>query len=158
MSYFLFWQLSSVWLVAGLLICLRSAAKITHKAQALTSHAAKWHVCATIDSFDADPETPSEGIPANRIFPVINGHNQEEEFYDDDEAVEEDEIACTKLVQPHANTISFQKRQALVTYLENNRAGITVFGFVLDRGYLHMIFMMELSLVLWLLGKTIGIS
>lgn len=45
-----------------------------------------------------------------------------------------------------------------VTYLENNRAGITVYGFMLDRSYLHTIFGVELSLVLWLLSKTIGIS
>lgn len=45
-----------------------------------------------------------------------------------------------------------------VTYFENNRAGITVFGWMLDRTTLHTIFGFELSLVLWLLGKTIGIS
>ncbi|KAL5729793.1 hypothetical protein ACHQM5_002693 [Ranunculus cassubicifolius] len=47
---------------------------------------------------------------------------------------------------------------AVMTYFENNRAGITVFGFMLDRTSLHTIFMIELSLVLWLLGKTVGIS
>ncbi|KAJ6829089.1 uncharacterized protein M6B38_359785 [Iris pallida] len=138
--------LCSAGLVTGLLICLRSAARITHKAQALTSHASKWHVCATTDSFNADPEAAP---------PVVSSNDEDEES-DEDSA--EDELECTKLVQPHANTISFQKRQALVTYLENNMAGITLFGFVLDRGYLHTIFMFELSLVLWLLGKTIGIS
>jgi hypothetical protein len=38
-----------------------------------------------------------------------------------------------------------------VTYLENNRAGITVYE-------LHALFMIEFSLVMWLLGKTVGIS
>lgn len=45
-----------------------------------------------------------------------------------------------------------------VVYFENNRAGITVYGFMLDRTSLNTIFMIEMSLVLWLLGKTIGIS
>ena len=45
-----------------------------------------------------------------------------------------------------------------VTYLENNRAGITVYGFVVDRTWLHALFMIEFSLVMWLLGKTVGIS
>lgn len=45
-----------------------------------------------------------------------------------------------------------------VKYFENNRAGITVYGFTLDRSTLHTIFGIELSLVLWLLGKTVGIS
>lgn len=43
-----------------------------------------------------------------------------------------------------------------VTYFEHNRAGITLYGFMLDRSYLHTIFGMELALVLWLLGKTIA--
>ncbi|KZV32520.1 hypothetical protein F511_37747, partial [Dorcoceras hygrometricum] len=44
-------ELCSITLVTGLVICLRSAAKITHKAQAITSLVAKWHACATINSF-----------------------------------------------------------------------------------------------------------
>ncbi|KAG1327187.1 Protein MMS22-like [Cocos nucifera] len=146
--------LCSIVLVTGLLICLRSAAKITHKAQALTSHAAKWHVCATIDSFYADPETPCEvTLNPNCVFPVNGGESES-----DEEVSAEDELEDTKIVPPHAHTISFQKRQALVTYLENNRAGITIFGFTLDRTWLHTVFMLETTLFLWLLGKTIGIS
>lgn len=103
------WQLCSIVLVTGLLICLRSAAKITHKAQALTSHAAKWHVCATIDSFNADPETPFEvTLNPNCLFPL----NDDEDESDEEVSVE-DELEDTKMVQPHAHTISFQKRQAL---------------------------------------------
>jgi len=45
-----------------------------------------------------------------------------------------------------------------VTYLENNKAGISVFGFVVDRTWLHALFMIEFSLILWMLGKTVGIS
>uniref|UniRef100_M8CJP0 Uncharacterized protein n=1 Tax=Aegilops tauschii TaxID=37682 RepID=M8CJP0_AEGTA len=45
-----------------------------------------------------------------------------------------------------------------VTYLENNKAGITVFGFTLDRSYLHTMFMLEWTLFLWLLGITVGFS
>ncbi|KAL0915641.1 hypothetical protein M5K25_016074 [Dendrobium thyrsiflorum] len=146
--------LCSITLVTGLLICLRSAAKITHKAQALTSHAAKWHVCATIDSFAHDPEAPcstqvEEGDD--------DDYDVDGKFYEE-EAKSEDELEDTKLVHPQANTISFQKRQALVTYFENNKAGITIFGFVLDRAWLHTVCMLELTLFLWLLSKTIGIS
>jgi len=45
-----------------------------------------------------------------------------------------------------------------VTYLENNKAGITVFGFMLDRTGLRSIFLLELALFLWLLKKTIDVS
>ncbi|XP_065023094.1 uncharacterized protein LOC135648974 [Musa acuminata AAA Group] len=142
--------LCSVVLVTGLFVCLRSAAKITHKAQALTSHATKWHVCATIDSFTVEPETSHEVA-----FAV--GEGAADSSYEE-ESSEEDDLEGTNVLRPHVRTITFQKRQALVTYLENNRAGITIFGFTLDRAWLHTIFMLEVVLFLWLLGKTIGIS
>ncbi|KAG1327074.1 hypothetical protein COCNU_01G010080 [Cocos nucifera] len=144
--------LCSIGLMTGLLICLRGAAKITHKAQAITSHAATWHVFATIESFDADTEDATSETSANAY--LLSNSTAES----DEEARDEDELDDTKLIPSHVNTISFQKRQALVTYLENNRAGITVFGFVVDRSWLHGLFMIEFSLILWLLGKTIGIS
>ncbi|CAK7350140.1 unnamed protein product [Dovyalis caffra] len=144
--------LCSITLVTGLLIILRSATKITHKAQAVTSLAAKWHICATLDTFDAtEGETPRLG--SGQVFPVVGTDGESE---GDDAGDEEDELDNTKLIPAYAySTISFQKRQALVTYFENNRAGITVYGFTLDRSTLHSIFGVELALVLWLLGKTI---
>ncbi|PKU62998.1 hypothetical protein MA16_Dca024862 [Dendrobium catenatum] len=101
-------QLCSITLVTGLLICLRSAAKITHKAQALTSHAAKWHVCATIDSFSHDPEAPCN----TQLEEGDDDDDVDDKFYEE-EAKSEDELEDTKLVHPQANTITFQKRQAL---------------------------------------------
>ncbi|XVF26134.1 hypothetical protein REPUB_Repub13aG0273600 [Reevesia pubescens] len=139
-------------LVTGLFICLRSATKITHRAQAITSLAAKWHVCATINSFDdADGETPTTQIVSPPMFPA-------DADWDSDEEDGEDDLDNTKLVPIFAHTISFQKRQALVTYLQHNRAGITVFGFMVDRTGIHTIFGIELALLLWLLNKTIGTS
>ncbi|KAL8505503.1 hypothetical protein ACS0TY_016664 [Phlomoides rotata] len=141
----------SMSLLAGLLVLLRSATKITHKAQGVTCLAAKWHVCATIDSFD----TAENDSPVNRG----GGTSSDGSFDYDDVGDEEDELDNSKFVPSYAySTISFQKRQALVTYFENNGAGITIYGFMLDRSSLHTIFGIELSLVLWLLGKTVGIS
>ncbi|TXG46881.1 hypothetical protein EZV62_026175 [Acer yangbiense] len=139
----------SVSLVTGLMICLRSATKITHKGQAITGLAAKWHVCATINSFDhLDGETPTTQIASTQVFPI----NWES---DDEEGDGDDDLDNAKFVPIYAHTISFQRRQALVTYLENNRAGITIYGFMLDRTGLHTIFAIELALLLWLLNKTI---
>ncbi|KAK6283482.1 hypothetical protein POUND7_002434 [Theobroma cacao] len=145
--------LCSISLVTGLFICLRSATKITHRAQSITSLAAKWHVCATINSFDdADGETPTAQIVSSQMLPAgVDWESEEEEDGEDD-------LDNTNLVPIFAHTISFQKRQALVTYLEHNRAGITVFGFMVDRTGIHTIFVIELALLLWLLNKTIGIS
>ncbi|KAL3521904.1 hypothetical protein ACH5RR_014738 [Cinchona calisaya] len=148
--------LCSITLVTGLFICLRSAAKITHKAQSVTSLAAKWHVCSTINSFDddLDDESPRAQIaPDQAVYAAFNAYFDT----DNEEGDGDDEIDNTNLV-PILHTISYQKRQALVTYFEHNRAGITVYGFMLDRSWLHTIFAIQLSLTLWILNKTIGIS
>ncbi|KAE8713700.1 V-type proton ATPase subunit e-like [Hibiscus syriacus] len=148
----------SLTLLTGLCILLRSATKITHKAQAVTCLASKWHICATLDSFDVnDGETPrTPVIHAHQACPRVgtDGESESEDVGD-----EEDDLDNNNLIPVYAySTISYQKRQALVTYFENNRAGITVYGFMLDRGTLHTIFGIELSLVLWLLGKTVVFS
>nr|XP_043611561.1 uncharacterized protein LOC122583201 [Erigeron canadensis] len=142
-------------LVTGLCICLRSAARITHKSQSVTSLAAKWNTCATIDSFDN--VGPVEETPmANRDR--TNYHFNAHIDSDMDEVVDEDELDNTNMVPVYRDTISNQKRQALATYFENTKAGITVFGFLLDRATLRKIFAVEMSLTLWLLKKTINFS
>ncbi|GAA0150701.1 guanyl-nucleotide exchange factor [Lithospermum erythrorhizon] len=130
---------------------MRSATKITHKAQAVTCLATKWHVCATVDS--AEIETPvARRTSGNHIFPIAEGSS------DNDVGDEEDELDNSNIIPSYAySTISFQKRQALATYFANNKAGVTLYGFMLDRGSLHTIFVIQLSLVLWLLGKTMDI-
>ncbi|XP_010270062.1 PREDICTED: uncharacterized protein LOC104606514 [Nelumbo nucifera] len=148
----------SITLVTGLFICLRSAIKITHKAQSIKCLAALWHVFATIDFFDGtDSHTPTSQTPTySKIFPSDGNDELDDEEEDNDGDDDLDNINI--IVPAYAHTISFQKRQALVTYFENNGAGITVYGFLLDRTFLHTIVMVEMSLVLWILGKTIGIS
>ncbi|XP_066327697.1 uncharacterized protein [Miscanthus floridulus] len=157
--------LCSISLVAGLLMCLYSAAKITHKTQAMTSVAAAWHADVTVHAFDNDQENPDPDLPPNagylapaNAYRVAAGDESASDDDDDDSRSECSSLDDPKYVPFQANNISFQKRQALVTYLENNRAGITVYGFVVDRAWLHALFMIEFSLVMWLLGKTVGIS
>lgn len=97
-------------LLTALLIILRTAAKITHKAQGVTSLAAKWHICATIESFESgDTETPTLQVTASRLFPNVGSESDAEDAGD-----EEDELDNNKLIPAYAqSTISFQKRQAL---------------------------------------------
>jgi hypothetical protein len=103
-------QLCSVSLLAGLLILLRSATRITHKALSVTCLASKWHVCATIDSFDTvESETHTPVGVVNQVFPVTCDGTDSDDVGD-----EEDELDNSKLVHSYAySTISFQKRQAL---------------------------------------------
>lgn len=117
-------QLCSITLVTGLFICLRSAAKITHKAQSVTSLAAKWHACATISSLDDFNEEIPTSTTTN-IVPAEQEQEQEQEplFHnlfvsntsdsDNEEGDGDDEIDNTKLVRIQTHTISYQKRQAL---------------------------------------------
>ncbi|RZS11175.1 hypothetical protein BHM03_00042485 [Ensete ventricosum] len=115
--------LCSIGLVTGLLICLRSAAKITHKAQAVTSQAATWHACATIESFDGESETS---------FPPNCSSGDE---CDDDDDKDGDVLDVRKMMPSNINTISFQKRQALGknTHLDHMSIshcdGVTLAGF-----------------------------
>ena len=103
-------QLTSMTLVAGLFICLRSAAKITHRAQAITCLATKWHACSTINSFDdVDNETASS--QSQNISPRVNyidGH-----WGSDNDEGDEDDIDNTDMTPIFTHTISYQKRQAL---------------------------------------------
>lgn len=105
-------QLVAITLVSGLYILLRSATKITHKAQSITGLAAKWHVCATINSFDNEGETPRvpEEAASTQVIPVnaLLGSSDEDEVGD-----EEDELDNTKMLPIYTHTISFHKRQAL---------------------------------------------
>lgn len=90
-------------------MCLRSAAKITHKAQAVTSLAAKWHACATISSFDdIDNETPTGQSATTQVVYPINSSWDTDEEGDGDDVLDN-----TNMVPVHAHTISYQKRQAL---------------------------------------------
>jgi hypothetical protein len=110
-------QLCSVSLVAGLLVCLHSAAKITHKTQAITSVAAAWHADATIHAFDNDLEDPDPALPAAtgylapaNAYRVASG--EESDGYNDD-ARSDDSLDDPKLVPFQVNNMCFQMRQAL---------------------------------------------
>lgn len=85
------------------MICLRSAAKITHKAQSITSQAAKWHVWSTVDPGTAIRDSSDtvclEDADARALADELVSD------YDDDDAYDE-------IPLPHTHTISFQKRQA----------------------------------------------
>lgn len=45
-----------------------------------------------------------------------------------------------------------------VLYLQSNPGGVTIFGWAVDRALINSIFFIELSLVLFVLGKTIVLA
>jgi hypothetical protein len=164
-------------LVTGLIILLQSATTITHKAQSIKSVATEWHALVTCQSTCSDydsafscqqPSSTNAPLEIYSTSPKIGRQNEVPGFtpdysYSDSESCDaeggdEEEDRKSVAIFCQSQIASFQKRQALVKYFEHNQAGITVFGFVLDRTSLHMIFGIELSFVLFTLGKTISIS
>lgn len=82
---------------------------MTHKAQSITGLAAKWHICATINSFDhLDGETPTAQVASGQVFPLDAESESEDESGNGD-----DDLNDTKLIPMFTHTISFQKREAL---------------------------------------------
>ncbi|KAI9107071.1 hypothetical protein K1719_022599 [Acacia pycnantha] len=129
----------SVVQLCGCFLCLLGAARITHRAQGIVAIATRWHMLVTNASAESErdrqwkSQTPSRGL----------GNESDSDSSD---------IYISATPQQPS---SFQIRQALVTYLQHNNGGITLFGFPLDRGLLHTLFAFELSLVLWILSKAV---
>ncbi|RDY04792.1 hypothetical protein CR513_11450, partial [Mucuna pruriens] len=122
--------------LCGFVLCLMGAARITHRAQGIVSIATKWHMVVTNASAESEQwkaQRP-EGLPS-----PTSSNSDSSDIY----------ISVTP--QPPS---SFQTRHALVTYLQHNYGGITLFGFVLDRGLLHTLFAFEFSMVLWILSMN----
>lgn len=46
----------------------------------------------------------------------------------------------------------------IVTYVQSNTGGFTIFGWTVDRMLINTIFFIELSLVFFVLGKTITVT
>eukprot|EP00249_Psilotum_nudum_P011450 c23185_g1_i1 orf=261-1697(+) len=138
----------------GFLVCLHGAARITHRVQRIVSVVSQWHAMFTCPVIKADNEnvggesaSSTEWMDSRQFLDADSDSDWESSF----------NLLSSFKVEAKDNIDAFQQRQALVTYLQHNSAGITVYGFVLDRVLLQLIFMIELTLVTWLLGKTVGI-
>ncbi|XP_010263393.1 PREDICTED: uncharacterized protein LOC104601654 [Nelumbo nucifera] len=128
--------------LSGFFLCLLGAARITHRAQGIVSIATRWHIVVTCASCNA-----AESEAWKNLLPIANADPSD------------DHSSHTLASIPSSqDTSSFQTRQALVTYLQHNNGGITLFGFALDRGLLHTLFAFEFSLVLWILSKAVVLS
>lgn len=145
---------SSLVQVAGITLCLNAAAKISHRAQGIASLASRWHATVTCSSADAAQLRVSSSIGnlgvASTMGSVIISKSES-----DLESLEH--IAMPRNTQLDSCISSYHKRQAFVLYLQMNPGGITIFGLTVDRGLINTIFFIELSLVLFVLGKTVVI-
>ncbi|XP_050365745.1 LOW QUALITY PROTEIN: uncharacterized protein LOC126784318 [Argentina anserina] len=130
--------------LSGMFLCLMEAARMTHRAQGIVAIATRWHMLLTSSAarMNSNKEGKDQSPEANG---GCNGEN------------ENDSSGISTSISPDEPS-SFQTRQALVSYLGHNHGGITLFGFALDRGMLHIIFAFEFSLVLWVLSKVVVLS
>ncbi|KAG2581365.1 uncharacterized protein LOC120711296 [Panicum virgatum] len=147
---------SSVVQVVGLVLCLHAAAKISHRAQNISSIASRWHAlatCSTDSNYVTTPNSSGNLVP----FPA---HLFLRDYSESD-------LESLETASLHGNSAgtaqlasymsSYHKRESLVLYLLANPGGITIFGWIVDRAFLNTILMLELTLVLFVLSKTVVI-
>ncbi|KAG9446664.1 hypothetical protein H6P81_012792 [Aristolochia fimbriata] len=141
---------SSIVEVVGLILCLHAAAKISHRAQGVASVACRWHALVTCSS-DGSQHRPTNSVgnsEANLAASFLIDCSES-----DLESLDNASWSTNTYFTSHMS--SFQKRQALVMYLQSNPGGLTIFGWTVDRTLINTIFFIELSLVLFVLGKTV---
>ncbi|CAI9280501.1 unnamed protein product [Lactuca saligna] len=136
----------SILQLVGIVLCLSAAAKISHRAQALGSVACKWHALVTCDSNDS---SQSEILIDNNLEANRSSQNELESG---------DFVPFSVHNKFASSTSSYQKRQSFVAYVQSNMGGFTVFGWIIDRMLINTIFFIELSLIFFVLGKTITIT
>lgn len=142
--------LSIVQLV-GITLCLNAAAKISHRAQSLGSITSRWHALATCNSNNAQSGVTTNGVLANPVGNI--SRNQSESDIDPT-----DYVPLPTNLQVTSHMSSYQRRQSFVTYMQANTGGFTMFGWIVDRHFIDTIFFIEMSLVFFVLGKTINIT
>ncbi|KAL8456675.1 hypothetical protein ACS0TY_034787 [Phlomoides rotata] len=142
--------LSIVQLV-GIVLCLSAAAKISHRAQSLGAIASRWHALVTCNSNDVS----GSGILENdgNAPPCSLNEN-----YSESDLESSDYMPLPTSVQQTSCMSSYHRRQAFVTYVQSNTGGFTIFGWTVDRMLINTIFFIELSLVFFILGKTITVT
>ncbi|KAK1319342.1 hypothetical protein QJS10_CPB04g01763 [Acorus calamus] len=139
--------------VIGTIHCLHSAAKISHRAQGIASFASTWHAaaaCASSGSSQPHSINCSENLDA--------ATEDSTSLYLSESDLESLDVSVQTNSQLISCMSSYNKRQALVLYLQSNVGGITMFGWTMDRAFINTIFFIELSLVTFVLGKTIVFS
>ncbi|XP_058102232.1 uncharacterized protein LOC131246290 [Magnolia sinica] len=142
---------SSIVEVVGIILCLHAAAKVSHRAQGIASVACRWHALVTCSSTDPSQlrATNSAGnLEADAPYTIpVN--------YSESDLESLDNVALPTNPQFASYMSSYHKRQALVMYLQSNPGGLSIFGWTVDRALISTIFFIELSLALFVLGKTI---
>ncbi|KAI7748720.1 hypothetical protein M8C21_022260 [Ambrosia artemisiifolia] len=140
---------SSIAQVVGVIFCLNAAAKISHRAQGLASLASRWHALA---SCGADDMSQMRFSNINGTFEAATALSRSVSLESDMEAMNYTPLPTNAQLTSYLS--SYHRRQAFLMYLQNNPGGITLYGWTVDRSLINTIFFIELSLVLFVLGRT----
>lgn len=135
---------SSIVQVVGIILCLHAATKISHRALGIASIASRWHALATCGQNDTSQLRVSN---STGNLEAANSQNSARINYSESDLESFDYIAMPTNMQLASYMTSYHKRQAFVLYLQNNPGGITIFGWIVDRGLINTIFFIELSLI-----------
>ncbi|KAL5760111.1 hypothetical protein ACOSP7_018610 [Xanthoceras sorbifolium] len=145
---------SAIVQVVGIIICLHAATKISHRAQNIASLACRWHALATCSTAGSQLRTSnSVGNLAN-----TSSLNSLSSNYSESDLESLDYVSMPANTQLASYMCSYHNRQAFVLYLQTNPGGITIFGWTVDRALITTIFFIELSLVTFVLGKTVVVG
>ncbi|CAI9278210.1 unnamed protein product [Lactuca saligna] len=139
---------SSIAQVVGVILCLNAAAKISHRAQGVAALASRWHAlasCGPDDSSHMRMRFSNEMGNSNGLLRSVSSEA-------DMEAMNYTPLPTNEQLTSYLS--SYHRRQAFLMYLQNNPGGITLYGWTVDRSLINTIFFIELSLVLFVLGRT----
>ncbi|XP_010044772.2 uncharacterized protein LOC104433649 isoform X2 [Eucalyptus grandis] len=148
-------KVSTIVQVVGISLCLHAATRISHRAQGVASIASKWHALMTCSSTGTASLRGSDNVGS--MEPMNAFGSIHTDFSESDlESLEYIGMPTSTQLATYMST--YHKRQALVMYLQTNPGGITLYGWTVDRALINTIFFIELSLVTFVLGKTIVFS
>ncbi|PKI78332.1 uncharacterized protein LOC116198455 [Punica granatum] len=148
---------SAIVQVVGIILCLHAATKISSRAQGIAVLASRWHALMTCGSSSTDGSAPRPQSNVGNSEPPCPLSSLHIDYSESDlESLEYISIPTSSQLASYMST--YHKRQAFVCYLQTNPGGITIFGWMVDRALLTTIFFIELSLVTFVLGKTIVFS
>ncbi|KAK9102336.1 hypothetical protein Sjap_019590 [Stephania japonica] len=146
-------KVTSIIQVGGVILCLHAAVKISHRALGIVSVASAWHASVSCNCNDASQLSVSSSMgnfeAAANVVGSLSVCNSESDL----DSLDATNIPTYARVTSYMST--FHKRQAFVMYLQTNPGGITIFGWAVNRTMIDTIFCAELSLVLFMLGKTL---
>ncbi|XP_030542009.1 uncharacterized protein LOC115749367 isoform X2 [Rhodamnia argentea] len=146
---------STIVQVVGISLCLHAATRISHRAQGIASIASKWHALMTCGSTGSASLRGSDNVGSKE---PMNAFSSIHIDYSESDLESLEYVGMPTSTQLATYMSTYHKRQALVMYLQTNPGGITLYGWTVDRALINTIFFIELSLVTWVLGKTIVFS